>query len=236
VFIGEIGEEKEETNENMNDDLKGNEKDMVYGIVDIVKKVVDIENRKKIADDMVKKFKEENIKFDYNEFLDMCGVKSKPKTETKEQTTSASSGAFAPAMGVTKREIYKFHNANLNEEEEMGEAVDASSSGAYDVPLFGKTPKGNRNPLKIDGPDSVKRSRAVTDKKFPKWGGPGSVFIKIKEKCKKFPYCNQGDINALELLEMDEIKVAILETSKKSGLSYKQVENIVLNDISKIFI
>jgi len=158
------------------------------------------------------------------------------KVETKEQTTSASSGAFAPAMTITKREIYKLHNANLKEDVEIGEATDSSSSGSYDAPLFGKTPKGNKNPLKIDGIDSVRKSRAVTDKKFPKWGGPEAVYIKIKDKCKKFPYCNQGDINAIELLEMNEIKEAIRETSKKSGLTYKQVENIVLNDISKIFI
>jgi hypothetical protein len=162
------------------------------------------------------------------------------KLETKESTDAGSSGAFSgPAFGggITKREIYKIHNAKLHEEVEMGEATDASSSGGYDVPLFGKTPKGNRNPLKIDGPDSIYKGRAVKDKKFPKYGGPNGVYVKIKEKCKKFPYCNQGNTGALEFIKEDsEIKDAINEISKKYGIPRNEVEKIVLNDINQIFI
>ncbi len=43
---------------------------MVSGIIDILKKVKDKENRMEIANDMVKQFKEEKIKFDYKKFLD----------------------------------------------------------------------------------------------------------------------------------------------------------------------
>jgi hypothetical protein len=164
-----------------------------------------------------------------------------PKGETKEQTTASSSGSFeGPVFSdvVMKKDIHKFHNSNLKEQqEEMGEATDASSSGGYDVPLFGNTPKGRKNPLKIDGPDSIYKGRAVKDKKFPKWGGPGGVFVKVKEKCKKFPYCNQGNTGALEFIKEDEeIVQAITETSKKYGIPYEQMEKIVLNEISKIFI
>lgn len=161
--------------------------------------------------------------------------KSTPQ-ETKEQTTSDASGSFAPALDMDTKVITKVPNLNLKEEEEFTEATDSSSSGAFDVPLFGTSPKGRRDPLKIDGPKSIGNSRAVKDKKFPKWGGPNAVFVKIKEKCKKFPYCNQGDINAIELLEIEELKESILETSKEMGLPYKEVENIVLNEIKKIFI
>ena len=164
-----------------------------------------------------------------------------PKKETKEQTDASSSGsyegnAFSPMI---KREIHKIHNSKLTEQEvEFKEATDASSSGSYDVPAFGKTTKGGRkNPLKIDGPDSIYKGRAVKDKKFPKWGGPDSVFVKVKDKCKKFPYCNQGNTGALEFIKEDqEIKHAITETSKKFGIPYKEMEKIVLNEITKIFI
>lgn len=160
------------------------------------------------------------------------------KVETNE-TDASSSGSFegGSALGkfMTKREIYKLHNANLKEEEEIDEITDSSSSGSYDVPFLGKTPKGRRNPLKIDGPKSIKKSRAVSDPKFPKWGGPKGVFIKVKEKCKKFPYCNQG-IDAIELLEDDNIKKYIIEVSKNMGIPYKEIEKIVLNEINKIFI
>ncbi len=144
----------------------------------------------------------------------------KPKNETKEQTDAGSSGAFVGPLsgGPIKKDI--------------NEVVDASSSGEYDVPAFGKTSRGGRkDPLKIDGPDSIGKSRAVKDKNFPKFGGPGGIFIKIKEKCKKFPYCNQGDINTIEVL-----RESIEEISKNSGLPYKEIENIVLNEIKQIFI
>ena len=186
----------------------------------------------------MKKFKEENIKFDYNEFLNMCGCDK--KTETKEQTMASSSGSFEGQSfsNVIKKHIHKINNAKLTEQEqEIEEITDGSSSGSYDVPLFGKSPKGRRNPLKIDGPDSIYKGRAVKDKNFPKWGGPDSVFVKVKEKCKKFPYCNQGNTGAIEFVSEDtEIKQVITETSKKFGIPYKEMEKIVINEISKIFI
>ena len=47
-----------------------NDYQMVSGIIDILKKVKDKENRMAIADDMVAQFKREKIKFDYKKFLD----------------------------------------------------------------------------------------------------------------------------------------------------------------------
>lgn len=165
------------------------------------------------------------------------------KEEAKESTDSGSSGSFeAPLFGkkqIIKKPITTIHNANLGEsEEEIDEMTDSSSSGQFDVPAFGKTTKGGRrDPLKVDGPDSIYKGRAVKDKKFPKWGGPGGLFVKVKDKCKKFPYCNQGNTGALEFIKEDTtIKDAITEASKKYGIPYKEIEKIVINDISKIFI
>ena len=47
-----------------------NDYQMVSGIIDILKKVKDKDNRMSIAHDMVDQFKRENIKFDYKKFLD----------------------------------------------------------------------------------------------------------------------------------------------------------------------
>ena len=167
--------------------------------------------------------------------------KPKPKKEVKE-TGADSSGSFSgPLMkgseDVIKRPISKIPNFETKEQE-LGEVTDASSSGAFDVPAFGKsTSGGRRDPLKIDGPDSIYKGRAVKDKNFPKWGGPDSVFVKVKEKCKKFPYCNQGNTGAIEIVKEDkEIQNAIIEISKKYGIPHQQVENIVLNEIKQIFI
>jgi len=149
--------------------------------------------------------------------------------EFLEMTGASSAGAFSGPLTGPKKEP---------KEQEFTEATDASSSGAFDVPAFGKsTSGGRRDPLKIDGPDSIYKGRAVKDKNFPKYGGPDSVFIKVKEKCKKFPYCNQGDINAIQIVREDrELQDAIRETSKKHGISHSEMENIVLNEINKIFI
>jgi hypothetical protein len=163
------------------------------------------------------------------------------KVEAKE-TDSSSSGAYsAPLFGKSstiKRPISKIPNMDLTEEEEVGEATTSSSAGAFDVPAFGKTTKGGRkNPLKIDGPSSEYQGRAVKDKNFPKWGGPDAVFVKVKEKCKKFPYCNQGNTGAIEFIKEDrDIQDAIDYTSKKYGISRDKVEEIVLNEIKQIFI
>jgi hypothetical protein len=148
------------------------------------------------------------------------------KKETKESMGASSAGSFEPAFGapIIKRKITKINNFKTD----VNEALDASASGGYDVPF---PEKHRKNPLKVDGPQSIGKTRAVKDKNFPKWGGPGGVFIKIKEKCKKFPYCNQGDINAIEVL-----REAIDETSKKTGIPRNQIEIIVLNEIKQIFI
>jgi hypothetical protein len=47
-----------------------NDYQMISGIIDILKKVKDKENRIEIANDMVTQFKKEKIKFDYDNFLD----------------------------------------------------------------------------------------------------------------------------------------------------------------------
>jgi hypothetical protein len=166
---------------------------------------------------------------------------TKKKKEVKETGADSSGSYSGPAFGgdsdVIKRPISKIPNFDTKEGE-FTEATTSSSSGAFDVPAFGKsTSGGRRDPLKIDGPDSIYKGRAVKDKNFPKWGGPDSVFVKVKEKCKKFPYCNQGNTGAIEYVNEDiELQKVINEVSEKYGIPRKEVENIVLNEIKDIFI
>ena len=165
----------------------------------------------------------------YNFEKILRGKKSSPK-DTNE-TSADSSGSFEGALSgpLVKRKINKIHNF----EEELSEITDSSSSGQYDTSFSA----GRSNPLKINGPNRIMNSRAVKDKNFPKWGGPDSVFVKVKEKCKKYPYCNQGNTGAIEFVnENKEIKDTINEMSKKYGIPYEEIEKIVLNDINKIFI
>jgi len=155
------------------------------------------------------------------------------KVETKESMGADSAGGYEGPMMFTmkKKDVDK-----LNNWKELQEALEASASGEFDVPLFGGT-KGRNNPLSIGGPKSIKqRINKIKGPKFPKWGGPKSVFVQVKEKCKKFPYCNQGDINALEINEIQGLKEAIEKTAEKYGVPTKEIENLVLNEIKRIFI
>jgi hypothetical protein len=163
---------------------------------------------------------------------DHLSNESPKKIETKESMGADSSGSFEPSLSSTpiKKKINKIHN--MGTQMDIDEVTTSSSSGQYDAP-FGS---GGKNPLKIGGEKSIKQSRAVTDKNFPKWGGPDGVFIKVKEKCKKFPYCNQGDINAIEMLEMDELTESVKNVSKMMGIPFSEMEKTVINEINKIFI
>lgn len=58
---------KEEYDEHEND------RDMVTGVAELLLMVKDKENRKEMADNMVNKFNSENVIFDKDEFLKMCG-------------------------------------------------------------------------------------------------------------------------------------------------------------------
>ena len=63
-------------NPKINQDLDQDQQGMVYGIIDLIKRVKDLTNRQEIADHMIRQFKQENIDFDYSEFFTMCGLKS----------------------------------------------------------------------------------------------------------------------------------------------------------------
>ena len=63
--FSQINESKKE----IKSEIKGNDYQMVSGIIDILKKVKDKENRMEIANDMVAQFKREKIKFDYENFI-----------------------------------------------------------------------------------------------------------------------------------------------------------------------
>jgi hypothetical protein len=156
------------------------------------------------------------------------------KIETKEMTGADSAGSFESGLNtnIIKKPIKKVHNLKTTD---VDEQTVADSSGSYDVPFGGGT-KGRKSPLKIDGVKSIKNSRAVKDKNFPKYGGPKGVYVKIKDKCKKFPYCNQGDINALELLETTDLKNIMTTISNNYDIPFNSVKKLIINEINNIFI
>jgi hypothetical protein len=81
--------------------LDFNEREMVVGIIDILKQVDDKENRKRIALNMIKKFKEEGIEFDYQKFLNHLKEYSMGSYEYNEGKTTQ----ISEAMFVMMRDI-----------------------------------------------------------------------------------------------------------------------------------
>lgn len=114
---------------------------------------------------------------------------------------------------------------------ETTEVTSSSSAGVYDMP-FG-SPK--KDPLKLSNPDTVEKElRSVRDKNFPKYGGKGAKFVKVKKKCSKFPYCNQGDINALQLFERDIVKEMVTRTAKTAKVEEYVIRNIIAKELGYI--
>ena len=51
-----------------------NDRDMVVGVAEILRMVNDMDNRKEIADAMLRKFKSEDVIHNAGEFLTLCGL------------------------------------------------------------------------------------------------------------------------------------------------------------------
>jgi hypothetical protein len=60
---------------------------------------------------------------------------------------------------------------------------------------------------------------------------PGGKFVTVKKKCKKYPYCNQGDIKALKIFENEVVKNVIKNLAKKHNLSESYVKFIIQNQM-----
>jgi len=206
-----------ETKESKDLKLSKNDNEMVRGIVDIINQVKDVENKKQIAHKMIKQFKKENIDVDVNEFLKMCKLKGMKKEEPKEATGSGSSGAYVgPVFGGddefwerSRSETPKLKESDV-EKVEAKEATTTGSSGGYETPAMWA-----KSTSKKDwGP-----SRKTQYK--------GGSFVKVKKKCTKFPYCNQGDINALKLSKNESVKDAIKNVANKLNIDQSVIITIL---------
>jgi hypothetical protein len=120
---------------------------------------------------------------------------------------------------------------------ENKEATGSGSSGSYSAPLFsGEEPKkveakeatGSGSVGAYETPAAWAKSTSKKD-----WRGksktqiPGGSFVSIKKKCKTFPYCNQGDIKALNLYEKESVKEAIKNVAEKLNLNENVIKSIL---------
>jgi hypothetical protein len=146
------------------------------------------------------------------------------KKETKEATGSGSSGSYVgPVFGGDNEfwEKSRGENPKLKESDiekvETKEATTTGSSGGYESPsMWAKSTK-----KKDWGPS---RKTQI----------PGGGFVKIKKKCTKFPYCNQGDINNVKISKNESVKEAIKNVSRKTGVSENVIKTILEHEYEKI--
>jgi hypothetical protein len=150
--------------------------------------------------------------------------KKPKKKETKEATGSGSSGAYSgPVFGGDDAfwERSRSENPKLKESEvekvEAKEATTSGSVGGYESPsMWAKSTK-----KKDWGPS---RKTQI----------PGGGFVKIKKKCTKFPYCNQGDINNIKISKNESVKEAINNVAAKTGVSKNVIMTILEHEYEKI--
>jgi hypothetical protein len=145
-------------------------------------------------------------------------------SETKEATGSGSVGAYsAPVFGGddefwerSRKETPKLEESEV-EKVEATEATGSGSVGAYSTPsMWAKSTS-----KKDWGPS---RKTQI----------PGGGFVKIKKKCTKFPYCNQGDINNLKISKNESVKDAVREVSKKLGISESVIITILEHEYENV--
>jgi hypothetical protein len=146
------------------------------------------------------------------------------KGENKEATGSGSSGAFSGPIAFKDsdfvrrsfKETPKLKESDV-EKVEATEATGSGSVGGYESPAMWA-----KSTSKKDwGP-----SRKTQYK--------GGSFVKVKKKCTKFPYCNQGDINALKISKNESIKEAIDNVAKKLGVNKTIIMNILEHEYKKL--
>ena len=222
---------KQETTEVKTNELKGNDKDMVSGILQILNQIEDKENRMKVAKNMIQKFKKEGIKFDYNNFLQKCGLGK--KTETKEATGSGSSRAFAGPIAFKDSE---FLRNSFKETPKLKEGIAVNAMGLHGIEKAEtKEATGSGSVGGYETPAMWAKSTKKKD-----WGPsrksqiPGGSFVKVKKKCTKFPYCNQGDINALKITKNESVRKAIKSISEKFNIGENVIITILEHEFQKI--
>jgi hypothetical protein len=164
---------------------------------------------------------------DLNDFLNSLLKVTKGKKEEPKEMGAASAGGYSGPLfsNEMKEEKYcekcknieKDCTCNRPKKVETKEATGSASSGQYSGPsIWAKSTK-----KKDWGPS---RKAQI----------PGGKFVQVKKKCKKFPYCNQGDINSLKIFENEGLKKVISNISESYGLTESYIRNIIYLEMEKL--
>jgi len=142
----------------------------------------------------------------------------KKKSEAKEATGSGASGAFVGPVGFDPDS--DFVKRSFDEKPKKIEATEATGSGS--AGSYETTASWAKSMKKKDWRGASKTQI------------PGGKFVQVKKKCKKFPYCNQGDIKALKIWENKTLQKVISDISEKQNISESVIKNIIAYELGLI--
>jgi len=152
------------------------------------------------------------------------------KEETTEATGSGSSGAFSGPIAFKDSD---FVRKSFAETPGMGKKLKEQDESIDKIEATEATGSGS-----VGGYSTPSMWAKSTSKKD--WGPSrktqykGGSFVKVKKKCTKFPYCNQGDINALKLSKNESVKEAIKSVAQKLNLSENVIRTILEHEYEKM--
>lgn len=141
-------------------------------------------------------------------------IASLGKKENKEAASTSGTGGYVTKFLSTGDEYINKSESETPKKVEANEAGTSSNVGSYSQP-------------------------SIWAPSAKKWGPrkktqiPGGTFVKVKKKCKTFPYCNQGDINALILSKNESLKEAIKNVAKRLNLNPNLITNILREEFNK---
>ena len=214
--VGVTGKDKAEWLKETEDSPKKDKEPMDFlkdGIT--MSEIVMLAKNKRLTRNTIKKeiAKKLNDEKEIKEFLNsVADYFNKTKGETKEATgTGGSSGSFETLF--SGEEPKKVEPKKV----EAKEATGSASSGSYVT-----TAAWAKSTNKKDW-----RGKSKTQI-------PGGKFVQVKKKCKKFPYCNQGDINALKIFENETLQKVMNRVSENYQIHQDIIKDIILNEYRKI--
>ena len=182
--------------------------------------------------------------------------------ETKEATSAGAAGGFVTSMsGEMKEKWSQKYKDSIDCNNPKGFSQKAHCQGkkkkqtnevefkAPKLTMFSdEEPKKKQKTHKVETKEATGSGSAgayVTPAAWAKstkkkdWRGksktlfPGGKFVQVKKKCKTFPYCNQGDVNALNFSNESQIDKVINKMSKKYNISEDYIKKLILKEYYK---
>jgi hypothetical protein len=148
-------------------------------------------------------------------FSQKAHCQGKKKKENNEAASAGgSTGAFVGPIAFKDSKFLRNSLKKETKKVETKEATSSSSTGSYSQPSIWAKSMSKKNFRGYDKPVI-----------------PGGKFVTVKKKCKKYPYCNQGDIKALKIFENEVVKNVIKNLAKKHNLSESYVKFIIQNQM-----